>query len=324
MTSKASRSAIQRSRLGKKFLWLIYALYIMGFLVYLYAPLAVTGILSFNDNNIPSFPWKDFTSDWYYNPEFESGSGDTDNEAAGGIASGASGGTMGVFNDVNMMASIKNSFIVAVAVTALSLIIGLSTAFLFERNRFFGDSVLYFIMIAPLVVPGVILGVSILSSAHSLAVALRELFGRDLVRPITNLLRPGLFIVTLGQFAWIATLATMIISARLRRFPNVQEDAAMDLGASRLRAIFSVTIPYLMPALFSAGIVAFMLSFENFGTTLFLIGADPTLPILFFSRLRFSVTPEINAVSLVLMAGTVILGIVALGLGQLRSIRSNE
>jgi spermidine/putrescine transport system permease protein len=319
VTSKASRSAIQRSRLGKKFLWLIYALYIMGFLVYLYAPLAVTGILSFNDNNIPSFPWKGFTSDWYYNPEFESGSGDTDNEAAGGIASGASGGTMGVFNDVNMMASIKNSFIVAVAVTALSLIIGLSTAFLFERNRFFGDSVLYFIMIAPLVVPGVILGVSILSSAHSLAVALRELFGRDLVRPITNLLRPGLFIVTLGQFAWIATLATMIISARLRRFPTVQEDAAMDLGASRFRAIFSVTIPYLMPALFSAGIVAFMLSFENFGTTLFLIGADPTLPILFFSRLRFSVTPEINAVSLVLMAGTVILGIVALGLGQLRS-----
>ena len=98
----------------------------------------------------------------------------------------------------------------------------------------------------------------------------------------------------------------------------------MDLGASRLRAIFSVTIPYLVPALFSAGIVAFMLSFENFGTTLFLIGADPTLPILFFSRLRFSVTPEINAVSLVLMAGTVILGIVALGLGQLRKFTIGE
>jgi spermidine/putrescine transport system permease protein len=324
VTNRTSRSAIQRSRLGKKLLFLVYALYIMAFLVYLYAPLAVTGILSFNDNNIPSFPWKGLTYDWYYNPEFQSGTGDSDNEAAGGIASGASGGAMGVFNDVNMLASIKNSFIVAVAVTALSLIVGVSTAFLFERNRFFGDSVLYFIMIAPLVVPGVILGVSILSSAHSLAVLLREAFGRDLVRPITNLLRPGLFIVTLGQFAWIATLATLIISARLRRFPTVQEDAAMDLGASRFRAVFSVTIPYLMPALFSAGIVAFMLSFENFGTTLFLIGNNPTLPILFFSRLRFSITPEINAVSLVLMAATVILGIVALGLGQLRSAALSE
>ena len=132
-------------------------------------------------------------------------------------------------------------------------------------------------------------------------------------------------IVTRGKItSFIATLATMIIGARLRRFPVVQEDAAMDLGASRMRAVFSVTIPYLVPALFSAGIVAFMLSFENFGTTLFLIGADPTLPILFFSRLRFSVTPEINAVSLVLMAGTVILGIVALGLGQLRKYTIGE
>jgi len=322
--SNISRSSIQRSRLGKKFLWLIYVLYILAFVVYLYAPLAVTGILSFNDNSIPSFPWKGFTLDWYYNPEYQAG-GDTSSDAsAGGIGTGASGGNMGVFNDVNMLASIKNSFFVAVAVTALCLIVGLSTAFLFERNQFFADRILYFIMIAPLVIPGVILGVSILSYAHSIAVFLREIFGRDLVRPVTNLLRPGLFIVTLGQFAWIATLATMVIGARLRRFPVVQEDAAMDLGASRFRAIFSVTIPYLVPALFSAGIVAFMLSFENFGTTLFLIGADPTLPILFFSRLRFSVTPEINAVSLVLMAGTIILGIVALGLGQLRKFTIGE
>ena len=318
MTNNTSRSRIQRTRLGKRFLWLIYALYVLAFLVYLYAPLAVTGILSFNDNNIPSFPWKGATLDWYYNPDYKSGTEDPESGGVGTIGTGASGGNMGVFNDVNMLASIKNSFIVAVAVTALSLIVGLSTAFLFERNQFFGDRILYFIMIAPLVIPGVILGVSILSYAHSIAVFLREIFGRDLVRPLTNLLRPGLFIVTLGQFAWIATLATMIIGARLRRFPLVQEDAAMDLGASRIRAVFSVTIPYLVPALFSAGIVAFMLSFENFGTTLFLIGADPTLPILFFSRLRFSVTPEINAVSLVLMVGTVILGIVALGLGQLR------
>ena len=324
MSSRESRSSIQRSRLGKRFLWLIYGLYILAFLVYLYAPLAVTGILSFNDNSIPSFPWKGATLDWYYNPEYQSGIAGTDESSAGGIGTGASGGNMGVFNDVNMLASIKNSFIVAVAVTALSLIVGLSTAFLFERNQFFGDRILYFIMIAPLVIPGVILGVSILSYAHSIAVFFREIFGRDLVRPFTNLLRPGLFIVTLGQFAWIATLATMIIGARLRRFPVVQEDAAMDLGANRMRAVFSVTIPFLVPALFSAGIVAFMLSFENFGTTLFLIGADPTLPILFFSRLRFSVTPEINAVSLVLMAGTVILGIVALGLGQLRKYTIGE
>lgn len=231
---------------------------------------------------------------------------------------GAAGGRMGVFNDVNMMRSIKNSLIVATAVTAISLVVGTTTAFLFERQRFRGDGGLYFAMMAPLVIPGVILGVSILSFGNAMVGPIRAVLGQEGARPIVSLLRPGLFIVVLGQFSFIGTMATMIISARLRRFPIEQEQAAMDLGANRLRAIFSVTLPYLTPALISAGIVAFLMSFENFGTTLFLIGSDPTLPILFFSRLRFSVSPSINAVSVLLMFGTVVLGLSALGLGQLR------
>jgi len=295
----------------------------LAFLVYLYAPLALTSILSFNDRDIPSFPWRGFTADWFYNPDYEQGA-EGETGAAGNIGMGASGGRMGVFNDSKMVNAIKTSLIVAVAVTALSLLVGTSTAFLFERQRFFADNVLYFIMMAPLVIPGVILGVSILSFGNSIITVLRDIFGREMIRPLATLLRPGLFIVVLGQFSWIATLATMVISARLRRFPIVQEEAAMDLGANRLRAILGVTIPYLTPALISAGIVSFLLSFENFGTTLFLIGSDPTLPILFFSRLRFSVTPEINAVSVVLMVSTVIFGGAALGLGQLRGSIGGE
>ena len=324
MTNQQSANAIQRTRLNKKLRGLIYVLYILAFLLYLYAPLVVTGALSFNDRDIPSFPWQGFTLDWYYNPDYQQGEIGEETGSSGGIGMGASGGRVGVFNDTDMLNSIKNSFFVAIIVTALSLTIGTSSSFLFERNHFKGDAFLYFVMIAPLVIPGVILGVSILSFGHSISIFLRETLGRDLVRPITTLLRPGLFIVILGQFSWIATLATMIIGARLRRFPIVHEEAAMDLGASRLKAIFSITLPYLTPAFFSAGIVSFLLSFENFGTTLFLIGNEPTLPILFFSRLRFSVSPEINAVSLVLMFGTVMLGTVAMGLGQLRNAAVSE
>ncbi len=292
------------------------ALYVLAFLIYLYAPLLVTSILAFNDRDIPSFPWQGFTLDWFYNPDYATETGG-EAGAAGQIGTGARA-RMGVFNDKDMLHAIGTSVVVAIAVTALSLTMGTLAAFLFERHRFFGGSVLYFILLAPLVIPGVILGVSILAFFNSLLIPLRETFGREAVRPLLTFFRPGLPLVVLGQFSWIGTMATLIISARLRRFPIVQEEAAMDLGASRARAVFSVTIPYLTPALISAGIVSFLLSFENFATTLFLIGNDPTLPILFFSRLRFMTTPEINAVSVLLMLTTVLLGMGGLGIGQLR------
>lgn len=313
--------AVGRAKLTRRILWIFFGIYIAAFLIYLYAPLVVTSVLAFNDRDIPSFPWKGFTLDWFYNPDFgrEQGEGPG---AAGQIGIGRAQGRVGVFNDKDMMRSIRNSFVVAVAVTGLSLVVGTTTAFLFERNRFKGDSLLYYAMLAPLVIPGVILGVSILAFGHDVASFLQDSFswlvGEKAMRSFTRLLRPGLFIVALGQFSWIATMATLIISARLRRFPRVQEDAAMDLGASRVRAIWSVTLPFLRPAFVSAGIVCFLLSFENFGTTLFLIGSDPTLPILFFSRLRFEITPEINAVSVVLIGLTIVLGLGALGLGRLR------
>jgi len=314
-----SRAGIQRARLGRRALWILFGLYVIIFIIYLYAPLVVTGILAFNDNDIPSFPWKGLSLDWFYNPDYGKVEVEDETEAAGQIGIGRAGGRVGVFNDQDLLGSIKNSFYVAIAVTALSLVVGTTTALLFERNRFKGDTLLYFAMLAPLVIPGVILGVSILAFGNSIVGPLRAIFGRETVKPIVSLLRPGLSIVVLGQFAWIATMTTLIISARLRRFPMVQEDAAMDLGASRFKAITSITIPFLRPALISAGVVAFLLSFENFGTTLFLIGSDPTLPILFFSRLRFEITPQINAVSVVMILGTILLGMAALGMGQLRS-----
>ena len=86
----------------------------------------------------------------------------------------------------------------------------------------------------------------------------------------------------------------------------------MDLGANQWGAIFNVTLPHMFPAIFSAGILAFLLSFENFATTLILIGSNPTLPISLFSKLRFSITPEINAISVILMLFTSILGLIAI------------
>ena len=98
----------------------------------------------------------------------------------------------------------------------------------------------------------------------------------------------------------------------LGKFDITQEEAAMNLGASRLTAIATVTLPFLKPALFGAGVVAFLMSFENFNTTLMLIGSDAPLTIAMFDRLREGSTPVLNAVSVLLMVGSACLALISL------------
>lgn len=272
----------------------IYILYIIAFLLFLFVPLIINGIIAFNNDEVPSFPWRGATLGWFYS---------------------SSEGQVGVFNDPRMLRAIGMSLRVAVLVTILSLFAGTTSAFLFIRENFFGKQALYFAVIVPLVIPGIILGISILVFFHGLIGVLKSFFGPELARPIVKAFRPGFLLVVLGQFSWIGTIATLVIGARLRKFPMELEEAAMDLGSSRWGAIFSVTLPYLFPALLSAGILAFLLSFENFATTLFLIGPKPTLPIFLYSRLRFFITPEINAISVILIAGTALLGLASMAMG---------
>ena len=99
-------------------------------------------------------------------------------------------------------------------------------------------------------------------------------------------MRPGLPLVVLGQLSFILTIATLIIAARLRKFDRSLEEAAFDLGASRARVLRTVTLPFLRPALIGAGLVALLMSFENFNTTLMLVGSDAPLPITMYGQMR--------------------------------------
>jgi spermidine/putrescine transport system permease protein len=151
-------------------------------------------------------------------------------------------------------------------------------------------------MLWPLVIPGVVLGISILAFFSRVANGLEEWLQTDL-----DFLRPGLGLVILGQLSFILTISTLIIAARLRKFDRSLEEAALDLGASRARVLRTVTLPFLRPALIGAGLVALLMSFENFNTTLMLVGSDAPLPITMYGQMREGATPAINAVSLFLM-----------------------
>ena len=100
------------------------------------------------------------------------------------------------------------------------------------------------------------------------------------------------------------------MSARLKSFDRTLEEAALNLGATQLTAVRTVTIPYLAPALVGAFVVAFLMSFENFNTTLMLVGSDAPLTIAMFDRLKEGSTPLLNAVSMMLMIGSSLLALV--------------
>lgn len=270
----------------------LYATYVAVFFVYLFAPLVVVGALAFNDSLFPALPWEGFTLDWFLAPGPR---------------------RVGLLHDRELLRGMTTSVQVALSVALLSVTVGTSNAFLFVQEEFRGKAALYTLALMPLVIPGVILGISILLFSNTLATVLETATGYEV-----EALRPGLLLVVLGQFSFITTLTTLVLTARLRKFDPSLEEAARTLGATRPTAIATVTLRFLRPAAVAAAALAFLMSFENFNTTLFLVGADATLPITMFVSLRDGSTPVINAVSLVLMVGSALIGLFGLTLGGRR------
>ncbi len=260
-----------------------FKFYVILYFIFLFAPLLVTCVLAFNDSQFPSLPWKGFTVEWFTAnlPE-----------------------RIGIFHDQINLDSIWVSFRVAFFVTLLSMAVGTCAAFLFEQEEFPFKPLLYFLMLAPLVIPGVILGISILLLSNTLGTYFEDSWNLDL-----ELLRPGFWLVVLGQFSFIATLVTLVVSARLKKFDRSLEEAAMNLGANRFEVIWHITLKFLRPAILGAGAVAFLMSFENFNTTLFLVGHEATLPINLYLQVRDGSTPVINAISFLLIVGTSLLAL---------------
>jgi spermidine/putrescine transport system permease protein len=252
-----------------------YRIYVALFFLFLVMPLIAISVLAFNDSNYIALPWNGFTLDWFFSATDE---------------------REGLFADSNLMESIYISLTTAAIVATLSTIVGTIAALLFEEEKFKFKGLLYFLALTPLVIPGVILGISILLSSTYAGNLIEKNFGVDI-----ELFRPSYWLVILGQFSFAATYVMLLVSARLKKYDRSLEEAALSLKATRVQAIWYVTIPFLRPAIIGAFIVAFLLSFSNINTTIFLVGSDPTLPIDLYSRIRFSSTPVLNAISFLIV-----------------------
>lgn len=194
-----------------------------------------------------------------------------------------------LWEDQRMWAALGTSLIVGAGVIALAVPLGLAAALLLDRLHSRAKTFLYALMVSPLLTPGVIVGISTL-------VFWREWFG----------VSGGLFLTVVAQSSFIAAYAMLLFSARLERFDPALEEAALDLGATHGQVFQRITLPYLMPAILSAALLAFLQSFENYNTTLFVRGLDTTLTVYIATKVRTGLTPAVNALSLVLIALTIL------------------
>lgn len=253
--SKVSQTAFgQDSRV-------VLNIYMVIFFSYMFLPLILMVAAGFNDFDTPSVTvWRGFTLKWF------------------GVLA----------QDTRMWSGLINSFIIAVAVIAVSLPLGLAGALLVARLDSRYNTLIYGVMVSPLLMPGIILGISTLIFWREAGVS------------------GGLFTAAIAQASYISSYTMLMFMARLERQDITLEEAAQDLGASHIQVFKRITLPFLKPTILTASVIAFLQSFENYNTTIFSIGGSHTLVTEIGSRMRFGLTPAVNVIGIIFVAITFI------------------
>jgi spermidine/putrescine transport system permease protein len=240
------------SKNGARVLRLFFVLVV----VFLYAPIVILLIFSFNDSDVPAFPLSGFTLHWYH--EF--------------LVNG------------DLRASLETSALIAVMTSVGAVILGVLSSIALVRRNFHGKAAASALLLSPLVIPYVVFGISLLLLFHTIGVP------------------RGVFTVVIGHVVITLPYAILVLVPRLEQIDESLEEAAFDLGASRLRTFRSITLPLILPAVLSAFLIAFTTSFDEYAVASFVVGSRATFPIYLYSALRFpSQLPQVIAVAVVVL-----------------------
>ena len=266
----------------------ILGIYIFIFLSYLFGPLIIMSITAFNSAEFPAItPWECFSWRW-----FQEGKIAYDGQHLAGLST-----------DWRLHDGLIKSLIIGLGVVVLAVPIGMAASIVLTQVHSRLRTLFYSVSIMPVLFPGVIIGISTVVLWDRIATIGGEGF-------IADIGRNGIFLTILGQTCFISTYCFLIFVARLQRFDQTQEEAALDLGASQTQVFFKVLIPYLMPAIASSAVIAFLASFENYNTTVFSILSDQTLTTVIASKVRLGISPAISALALVIIFLTLLAAII--------------
>jgi spermidine/putrescine transport system permease protein len=234
-----------------------YAILVYAFL---YLPIIVLVVYSFNGSGVGGFPPSSWTFNWYHQ----------------------------LFADAALWDAVFNSLVVAAVAVAISLGLGLPAALALDRTQFPGKAAFRRLVLLPLILPGIITGLSLLMLFVAVGMKL------------------SLVTITLGHGTALISVATTELFAGLQKLDRAQEEASLDLGANHWKTFWRVTVPNLRVSLIAAGLLIFTLSLDEIAVSFFLIGRDNTLPLEIWSRLRRGITPEINAISTLILLFSII------------------
>jgi spermidine/putrescine transport system permease protein len=232
--------------------WLTFhALLVFAFL---YLPIAVLILYSFNGQGVGGFPPRELTLNWYRI----------------------------LFKDAPIWDSVLNSLLVAAAAMLIALLFGTPAALALDRAQFPGKALFRRLVLLPLILPGIITGLSLLMLFRMAEV------------------KSSLMTVILGHGTALISVATTEVFAGLQKVNRAQEEASLDLGATYWQTFWRITVPNLKLSIIGAALLIFTLSMDEIAVSFFLIGRDNTLPLEIWGRLRRGITPEINAISTII------------------------
>jgi spermidine/putrescine transport system permease protein len=210
-----------------------------------------------------------------------------------------------VFGNYQIRDALTTTLKIALEVTIISTVVGTAAAFPLVRSRLPFRNGIRIGMTLPIMIPGLLIGISLL-------ILFTSVFKLQL-SPQT---------AVIGQAVYTTPFVLLLVAARLQGFDPALERAASDLGANTYRRLRHVVLPLIMPAVFAGALLAFTLSLDEFIITLFLIGADNTLPIYIYTQVKFGITPEVNALATMLLAASIFLLAVAIALpAAIRRVR---
>ncbi|MEM9965852.1 MAG: ABC transporter permease [Asticcacaulis sp.] len=247
--------------------------WLIGVTLFLYVPLISLMVFSFNDSR-RNVVWQGFTLKYY--------------ERA--------------LNNDSLIQAFTNSMVIALFATIISVIVGAMAAIVLWRFRFPGKTAFHAGMAIPIVVPEICMGVGML-----------VFFAKVLPWPQGLMWPFNLGAIIIAHVSFCFPFVAVVVRARLAGFNRELEEAAKDLGASEWRTLIDVLLPHIKPSLIAGALLAFTLSLDDFVITFFTAGPDTvTFPVKIYSMVRFSVTPEVNAASTILIVVTVLLTFLAL------------
>lgn len=265
--SLPSESQAPPAALAQRRGWLGRALSSYALLVYtfLYLPIVVLVVFSFTRDEF-GVRWTGFTFEWYVR----------------------------LFNNPRLMGAALNTLVVAVASTTVATILGTLIALAMERYRFRGRSSMDGLLYLPIVMPEIVMAVALLAFS---ALAF------DLINALTGqTLRRNLVTVTIGHIAFSISFVAIVVRTSLKNFDRRLEEAAADLGANSWQIFWRITFPLILPGIVGGALLAFTLSLDDFIISLFLSGPGTSLlPVEVYNRVRRAITPEINAISTLML-----------------------